>query len=199
MKKRLLSLLLLLTVLTTFLPATNVKAAETLAKPTVSIETTKSNNPKLSWNEVSDADGYRVFRKTSNDKKFVKVTTTSKLSYTDTKLKASAGTTVKYYVKAYYKDANGKTVWSKQSTTKKWTVPSKKVDEGNAGKKVTDKSDNKGTSGDSYYVLNTHTMKYHKPSCKDVSKIKKENYAESTDSKEVIESKGYAGCKHCNP
>jgi hypothetical protein len=196
MKKRLLSLLLLLTVLTTFLPTTNVKAAESLAKPTVSIETTKSNNPKLSWNEVSDADGYRVFRKTSTDKKYVKVTTTSKLTYTDSKWKATAGTTVKYYVKAYYKDDNGKTVWSKQSTVKKWTVPSKKVEVGDAGKIA---PDNKNSKNDTYYILNTHTMKYHLPTCKDVPKIKKENYAKSTDSKKELESKGYAGCKHCNP
>ena len=199
MKKRLLSLLLLLTVLTTFLPTTIVKAADSLAKPSVSIETTKSNNPKLSWDEVPDADGYRIFRKTSSDEKYVKVTTTSKLTYTDTKWKASSGTTIKYYVKAYYKDTDGKTVWSKQSTAKKWSVPSKKIDEGNAGKKITDKTDNKDTNNNSYYVLNTSTKKFHKPDCRDVSKIKKENYDESTDSKDSLISKGYTGCKHCNP
>lgn len=44
------------------------------------------------------------------------------------------------------------------------------------------------------YVLNTSTKKYHKPSCRDVKKIKPENYQTSS----TIPS-GYTPCGHCHP
>ena len=52
---------------------------------------------------------------------------------------------------------------------------------------------------DAAYVLNTSSMKFHLPTCDDVAKIKPENYAESSESKEALENKGYSPCGHCNP
>lgn len=49
------------------------------------------------------------------------------------------------------------------------------------------------------YVLNTSTMKFHTPSCDDVSRIAPENYSTSNKSKSTIISMGYSPCGHCNP
>lgn len=48
------------------------------------------------------------------------------------------------------------------------------------------------------WVLNTNTMKFHKPSCRDVPNISTENYAESNLSKEELKAQGYSGCGHCH-
>ncbi len=47
------------------------------------------------------------------------------------------------------------------------------------------------------YVLNTNTDKIHKISCRHVSKIKAENYAESSDTIENLEAQGYSRCGTC--
>ena len=51
----------------------------------------------------------------------------------------------------------------------------------------------------STYVLNTSTMKFHKSTCKDVDKIKEENYSTFDGSRDEIIGMGYEPCKHCNP
>ena len=125
MKKRILAFILTAALLIAGMPSTFSQAASSLAAPKVTIKTTSTNNPKMSWKAVDGADGYGIYRKTSSDKKYVKVATTKKLTYTDKKWSADAGSTVKYYVKAYSKDADGKTVWGKQSSAKNWSVPGK--------------------------------------------------------------------------
>ena len=49
------------------------------------------------------------------------------------------------------------------------------------------------------YVLNTNTKKIHFPKCNDVTSIKSENYATSSQSIEELERQGYKRCGHCNP
>lgn len=49
------------------------------------------------------------------------------------------------------------------------------------------------------YVLNTNTHKFHKPGCYSVEKIKPENYAEFTGTREEAVAYGYDPCKNCNP
>ncbi len=49
------------------------------------------------------------------------------------------------------------------------------------------------------YVLNTKTQKFHYPSCKDVVKIKPDNYSTSSLSRDTLMSQGYSPCGHCNP
>jgi len=49
------------------------------------------------------------------------------------------------------------------------------------------------------YVLNTNTMKFHKPSCSSVETIKASNYAEYVGTAAEVEAMGYVGCKRCNP
>lgn len=49
------------------------------------------------------------------------------------------------------------------------------------------------------YVLNTSTMKFHRPSCRDVPRIASHNYATSSQSRSDLISRGYSPCGHCNP
>lgn len=49
------------------------------------------------------------------------------------------------------------------------------------------------------YILNTNTRKFHKPGCYSVEKIKPENYAEFTGTREEAIAYGYDPCKNCNP
>ena len=47
------------------------------------------------------------------------------------------------------------------------------------------------------FVLNTHTMKIHHPSCSSVKKIAPQNYATSNDSLDDLISQGYSICGNC--
>lgn len=49
------------------------------------------------------------------------------------------------------------------------------------------------------YVLNTSTMKFHRPSCRDVPGISPGNYATSSQSRSELISRGYSACGHCSP
>lgn len=49
------------------------------------------------------------------------------------------------------------------------------------------------------YVLNTSTMKFHRPSCRDVPKIASRNYSTSSQSMDDLISRGYSPCGHCSP
>ncbi len=49
------------------------------------------------------------------------------------------------------------------------------------------------------YVLNTSTMKFHYESCRDVDRIKAENYAAFTGSRDDLIAQGYSACGHCHP
>ncbi len=47
------------------------------------------------------------------------------------------------------------------------------------------------------YIINSNTMKFHKPSCASVQEIAKKNKKESALSKAKLIKKGYAPCKKC--
>lgn len=49
------------------------------------------------------------------------------------------------------------------------------------------------------YVLNTSTMKFHKPTCSSVDKMAGKNKLEYTGTREEVIAKGYEPCKNCNP
>ena len=49
------------------------------------------------------------------------------------------------------------------------------------------------------YILNTSTMKFHDPNCRSVAKIKAENYAEFTGTREEASAAGYSPCGNCKP
>lgn len=49
------------------------------------------------------------------------------------------------------------------------------------------------------YVLNTSSMKFHYPSCKDVKKIAEKNYSTFDGTREEAVVDGYSPCGHCKP
>ena len=71
------------------------------AKPVVKIATTSAGNPTLTWNAVTGASQYEIYRATSQSGTYTKMFTTTKTSYTNTS--AKAGTTYYYKVKAISK------------------------------------------------------------------------------------------------
>lgn len=124
---RLVSMMIVAAILCALMFTCEVKAASevNVGKAVISKIETKSENPKISWKSVAGATGYRVYRKTCRDEKYVKVADTTKLTYTDKKWVATGGTKVSYKVRAYYKDAKGNTTWGGYSSAKTWTVPYK--------------------------------------------------------------------------
>ena len=55
------------------------------------------------------------------------------------------------------------------------------------------------TAGEVSYILNTNTEKFHAPTCKSVMKIKAENYAEFTGTRDEAIAAGYDPCGNCKP
>lgn len=51
----------------------------------------------------------------------------------------------------------------------------------------------------STYVLNTSTMVFHRPSCRDVRRIAPQNYATTNRSRASLLADGWQGCGHCSP
>ncbi len=66
----------------------------------------------LKWKAVKNADGYEVLRYNSSKRKFVKIATASRNSYTDKK--RSSGQAYRYKIKAF-KKVNGKPYYGKES------------------------------------------------------------------------------------
>lgn len=90
-----------------------------LYSPKKVTSTQNSTSITLSWDKVSGATGYRVYKKESG--KWVKVCNTTKTTATIKKLKA--GTKHTYAVKAYVKNANGVTWAQNYITHKAATTP----------------------------------------------------------------------------
>lgn len=49
------------------------------------------------------------------------------------------------------------------------------------------------------YVLNTNTMKFHKPTCRSAGQIKPKNRQETAESREDVVARGYSPCGNCKP
>ncbi len=74
----------------------------------------------------------------------------------------------------------------KETTTKKTETTTKKENTTKKETKIT-------------YVLNTSTMKFHLSTCRDVSKIKDENYGTYKGTRDEVIDMGYSPCGHCHP
>lgn len=94
-----------------------VKSAKCVpAKPTVTLNSSKAKQIKVSWKKVSGASGYEIYRATSKNGKYKKVTTVKKgstTSYTNKKLTSKK--TYYYKVRAY-RTVKGKKVYSSYSS-----------------------------------------------------------------------------------
>ncbi len=122
----------------------SASAASDFSSEKVSVKSSYSateNSVTISWEKVSGATGYRIYRYDKTKGKYVKIKTikdSTVLSYTDSKLKSAVR--YSYKVKAY-KKSNGKNTWTKASDVKYTATKPKKAPEitsvSDSGTKVT--------------------------------------------------------------
>lgn len=113
------------------------------------------------------------------------------------KPKETSGTTVKETSQTTDKTTKKTAEKTTAETTEAETKATDSADggAGNAGFNSYDEPEQQNTVE---YVLNTSTMKFHKPSCSSVKKIKPENYA-TIDSRDKAINSGYEPCGKCHP
>lgn len=99
-------------------------STKTVSKVTgLTLSKCDSKSLKIKWNKLPDADGYEVYCYNTKSKKYEKIKTTSKTSFTHEDLKA--GVKNSYKVRGYMK-ANGKKIKGKYSSVlTACTAPSK--------------------------------------------------------------------------
>lgn len=128
----------------------NYKAKLTLANITKANLKSSANAVKMSWNKVSGATGYRVYKYNTSTKKWQTVANIKGTSYTFSKLKS--GTTYKFTVRAY-KTVSGKTYLSpKYKTFTSSTNPATVSFKVTGGSKKTTVKWNKVTGATGYKV-----------------------------------------------
>lgn len=118
--------------------------------------TQSTNTVKLTWNKVTGAKGYRVYKYNTKSKKYVKITDTTKTTYTFKNL--SAATAYRFKVKPYVKTGNS-TVWGESTTILTATKPKAPVFKALGGIKKVTLGWNK-ISGASGYEIYMATSKY---------------------------------------
>ena len=134
---------------------TNLSKAKNLTVSKVSY-----NKLKITWNKVSGAKGYYVYRSTSEKGTYKKVATVKGTSYTNSKLK----TGTKYYYKiAAYRKSGSKNItgYMTSAVSKKLTLSKPKATTTAGSKKITIKwSKISGTSGYEIYRATSKTGEY---------------------------------------
>jgi fibronectin type 3 domain-containing protein len=89
------------------------------ATPKITVKSTKSKQVAVTWKKATGASGYEVYRSTTKNGKYSKLTTTTKLTYTNTKLTGGK----KYYYKVRaYRTVDGKKVYGSFSSAVYVTV-----------------------------------------------------------------------------
>ncbi len=159
MKTHLKRFLVALLLTAMFIPAysgiAKSEAAASVGKSKItSIKLGDDDKPVLKWKTVSNASGYRLYRKTDDAEKWTRVTTTKKTTFTDKKLPDATGE-VKYRVRAYNVNSNGKKVFGKYSAVKTVKIVNTSDDETPNDRTDDDKPGNEdkdtGESEDSPY------------------------------------------------
>lgn len=123
------------------------------SKPKVSVTDYTSSSVTLSWTSLENAENYQVFKYDTETKKYKRIKTTSKRTYTDKGL--SSGDFPKYKVRAYRRNKSGDKVYSAYSSVFEATVTPEKI----SGLKVVSKGkssvklDWKGVSKSSGYLI----------------------------------------------
>lgn len=85
----------------------------------------------------------------------------------------------------------GKEITS-QATTKKPTTTTQKIT-------TTQTTTTTKLNSNTTYILNINSNKFHKPNCASAKKISTENRRETSESRDVLISRGYKPCGNCNP
>ena len=109
-----------------------------------------SGGVKLTWNKVTGATGYKIYRNNT----LIKTTTGTATTYTDTKVKSGNGTKLTYKIIAYTKYSDNSiatSTLSKSNTTYRLITPTISSVKNTASKKMTVKY-NKNTKATGYVV-----------------------------------------------
>lgn len=147
MKKAVVFMVALAVALTfTFIPADSLAAAKPAKVKGVKATSVKTTSMKIRWKKAKRAKGYRLYKYDSKTKKYKKVKTTKKRSYTVKKLKA--GKKYSFKVRAYRKSGK-KTIWGKSSKAyKKSTKKASASNNGSGGSGTTTPNTVTTTIGD---------------------------------------------------
>lgn len=94
-------------------------------------------------------------------------------------------------------EAEGERQFSVDSETGTDRSNSVSVTDNNNG--TTEAGNGRNVSADTTYILNSGTMKFHRPTCKSVKQIADRNYHETTQTRDEVINAGYSPCKNCNP
>lgn len=187
--KRLLSIILSVIMMLSMFPISVYAASNTPSKPTVSGFSSTTSTVTVNWKKVTGAKGYVLYRYNTSTKKYYKISSTTKLSYKVSNLKA--GTSYSYAVKAY-KVVKKKTYYSSYSSRIiATTLPSKPI-----GLKATTTynsvslSWSKVTGATGYYVYkyNSSTKKYTKLLSTTKLSCKLSSLAEDTSYKYAVKA-----------
>ena len=129
---------------------------------------------------------------------------------TTTRTGATPNTTGKEANSASAKSPNGNA--RSESTNNTTSKGDAENSQSNRATNATDSSDAKNPSngagseegsatsyGSQEYVLNTKSMKFHRPTCSSVDDISDNNKQEATATRDELISEGYSPCKQCNP
>ena len=105
-------------------------------------------------------------------------------------------------------DENARSESTNNTTPKGNTENSRTNQTNNAGGSSDTKSSGNGAGSEEgsvtpdepqEYVLNTKSMKFHRPTCSSVDDIADNNKQEATATRDELISEGYSPCKQCNP
>lgn len=158
-----------------------VSAVTELNKPSLTAKYIGKTKVKLTWNKISGASGYQIYKYNNSKRKYTKVKTIKKGSAKNWTSKAAKTTSkVKYKIRAY-KKVDGKNIYSSYSKVASAALQVKKV-----------KKTNGSSTVDIVYITRTGA-KFHRGSCRYLreSKIK--------ISRSNAIAQGYEPCKVCRP
>lgn len=93
--------------------------------------------------------------------------------------------------------SDGKTIWFSKDACTDWTPGTyESTDTGNS---AAASSISTAAEKAQEYVLNTHTLKFHKPDCASVQDMNPTNREDVTTTREDLIKQGYSPCGNCNP
>ncbi len=96
-----------------------MKVSTKPATPKITLKSKKAKQATISWKKVTGASGYQIYRSTKKNSGYKKIASTTKLTYTNTKLTSKK----RYYYKVRaYRTVNGVKIYSSYSTVKYVTI-----------------------------------------------------------------------------
>ncbi len=170
------------TMLSGYTASNSLKYSNQLTAPTVTISKA-SNGIQVSWNKVDGAPRYMVYYR-ENGGGWKKIGTTTATTYTRKAANLKNGVTYEFTVRCCANDKKTMLSGYTASNSLTYSVPSAQP---------------AAPGGSGTYVLNTNSMKFHRPSCASAAKISAANRQDVTTDRNTLIAQGYEPCKVCKP